>query len=167
MVIRPPADDAGDPCLIGNTALYGATGGELFVAGRAGERFAVRNSGAITVVEGAGDHACEYMTAGAVVILGPTGLNFGAGMSGGEAYVFDPDRTLKGRLNEQLVAAYKPTTAQLASLQRVVKLHAGATGSSTARAILDDWKISSSAFLRVAPVAEVARLESMFEGTAA
>jgi glutamate synthase (ferredoxin) len=166
VVIRPPADDAGDPCLVGNTALYGATGGELFVAGRAGERFAVRNSGAITVVEGTGDHACEYMTAGAVVILGPTGINLGAGMSGGEAYVYDPDRTLAQRLNDQLVAAYDPTLAQLASLQRVVKLHAQATGSAVAQAILADWKNASRAFLRVAPVAEVARLESLFEGAA-
>jgi glutamate synthase domain-containing protein 2/glutamate synthase domain-containing protein 1/glutamate synthase domain-containing protein 3 len=167
VVVRPPADDAGDPCLVGNTALYGATGGELFVAGRAGERFAVRNSGAVTVVEGTGDHACEYMTAGAVVILGPTGVNLGAGMSGGEAYVYDPERTLPQRLNGQLVAAYDPTSAQLASLQRVVKLHAGATGSGVARALLDDWKNASRAFSRVAPVAEVARLESLFEGTAA
>jgi arsenate reductase-like glutaredoxin family protein len=88
----PPEDDAGDPVLVGNTVLYGATAGELFVAGRAGERFAVRNSGATAVVEGTGDHACEYMTGGTVVVLGPTGHNVGAGMSGGECFVHDPTR---------------------------------------------------------------------------
>src|SRR5680860_1640745 len=93
IVIRPPQGDAGHPCLAGNTALYGATGGQLYIAGHAGERFAVRNSGAVAVVEGTGDHACEYMTAGAVVILGPTGINLGAGMSGGEVYVLDPEHT--------------------------------------------------------------------------
>ncbi|MDQ4129569.1 MAG: glutamate synthase-related protein, partial [Actinomycetota bacterium] len=90
IVIRPPSNDVGDPVLVGNTVLYGATGGELFVAGRAGERFAVRNSGATAVVEGTGDHTCEYMTNGVVVVLGPTGSNLGAGMSGGEAFVYDP-----------------------------------------------------------------------------
>ena len=78
-MISPPADDAGDPWLAGNTVLYGATGGELFIAGRAGERFAIRNSGALAVVEGVGDHACEYMTAGTVVVLGPVGKNVAAG----------------------------------------------------------------------------------------
>jgi hypothetical protein len=107
IVIRPPHDDAGDPVLAGNTALYGSTGGRLFIAGRAGERFAVRNSGAVAVVEGAGDHCCEYMTAGAVVVLGPVGRNFGAGMSGGEAYVHDRDEDLEARLNPHLVAAYR------------------------------------------------------------
>ncbi|HEX2240640.1 MAG TPA: glutamate synthase large subunit, partial [Actinomycetota bacterium] len=105
VVIRPPDNDAGEPYLAGNTLLYGATGGQLFVAGRVGERFAVRNSGAVAVVEGTGDHACEYMTAGAVVILGPTGMNLGAGMSGGEAYVYDRDGELTLNLNTQLVAA--------------------------------------------------------------
>src|SRR5207247_4329060 len=90
IAIRPPENDAGDPVLVGNTCLYGATGGELYCAGRAGERFAVRNSGAVAVVEGAGDHACEYMTNGTVVVLGETGRNLGAGMSGGQAYVYDP-----------------------------------------------------------------------------
>ncbi len=166
VTITPPENDAGDPVLAGNTVLYGATGGQLFVAGRAGERFAVRNSGAVAVVEGTGDHACEYMTGGAVVILGPTGRNLGAGMSGGEAYVFDPSETLDGNLNEQLVAAYEPTEGQLASLQRVITRHLEATGSSIAREILDDWEVASTSFRRVAPVAEVARLEAMFEGTA-
>ncbi|HVL65503.1 MAG TPA: glutamate synthase large subunit [Actinomycetota bacterium] len=167
VVIRPPAGDAGRPTLAGNTVLYGATGGSLFIAGRAGERFAVRNSGAVAVVEGTGDHACEYMTGGAVVILGPTGNNLGAGMSGGEIYVFDPLDELEGRLNRQLVAAYAPTRGQLESLRRVLGRHHQATGSPLARQVLHDWKRASKAFRRVAPVAEVARLEALFEGAAA
>ena len=166
VVIRPPADDAGDPYLGGNTILYGATGGQLFIAGSVGERFAVRNSGAVAVVEGAGDHACEYMTAGAVVILGPTGINLGAGMSGGEAYVFDEEGTLDDRINPQLVGTYEPTSAQLESLRRVVERHAEATGSVKAKALLANWEQSSLSFRRVAPKAEVARLEALFEGTA-
>src|SRR5206468_5301353 len=94
IVIRPPADDAGDPVLVGNTVLYGATGGELFCAGAAGERFAVRNSGATAVVEGTGDHACEYMTNGTVVVLGRFGRNLGAGMTGGRAFVHDREGLL-------------------------------------------------------------------------
>ena len=167
VVVRPPADDAGDPVLLGNTALYGATGGTLFVAGRAGERFAVRNSGAVAVVEGTGDHACEYMTAGAVVILGPIGRNLGAGMSGGEAYVFDPDDLLGASLNGQLVAAYEPTHAQLDSLRRVVERHARSTGSGRAAALLRHWEQTAPRFKRVAPMAEVARLEALFEGSVA
>ncbi len=163
VVIIPPANDAGDPVLAGNTVLYGATGGQLFIAGRAGERFAVRNSGAVAVVEGTGDNACEYMTAGAVVVLGPTGRNFGAGMSGGEAYIYDLDET---KLNTQLVAAYEPTEGQLASLQRVLQRHYEATVSSRAAGILADWAQASKRFSRIAPVAEVARLEALFEGTA-
>jgi glutamate synthase domain-containing protein 2/glutamate synthase domain-containing protein 1/glutamate synthase domain-containing protein 3 len=167
VVIKPPANDAGDPCLAGNTVLYGATGGQLFVAGRAGERFAVRNSGAVAVVEGAGDHACEYMTAGAVVILGPTGRNLGAGMSGGEVYVFDADNALALNLNPQLVAAYEPTAGQLESLRRVIARHLDVTGSRRARMIVGDWSNHSQHFRRVAPVAEVARLEALFEGSPA
>jgi glutamate synthase domain-containing protein 2/glutamate synthase domain-containing protein 1/glutamate synthase domain-containing protein 3 len=164
IVIRPPRDDAGAPVLVGNTALYGATGGQLLVAGRAGERFAVRNSGAVAVVEGVGEHACEYMTAGAVVILGPTGKNFGAGMSGGEAYVQDPVGTLEQSLNKQLVDAYSPTAAQLESLRRVLVNFSRLTGSSRAARLLDDWRTASGTFRRVAPVAEVARIEALFEG---
>jgi glutamate synthase domain-containing protein 3 len=163
--IRPPANDAGRPYLAGNTVLYGATAGQLFIAGRAGERFAVRNSGAVAVVEGTGDHACEYMTAGAVVILGEVGRNMGAGMSGGEAYVYDPDDKLDASLNTQLVAAYEPTEGQLESLKRVIGMHREATDSDVAAAILESWETKAPAFKRVAPVAEVARLEALFEGT--
>jgi glutamate synthase domain-containing protein 2/glutamate synthase domain-containing protein 1/glutamate synthase domain-containing protein 3 len=167
VVIRPPTDDAGDPVLAGNTVLYGATAGQLYIAGRAGERFAVRNSGAVAVVEGTGDHACEYMTAGAVVILGSTGINLGAGMSGGEIYVYDPDDRLDERLNKQLVAAYEPTVGQLESLRRIIWRHGRATGSRVAAGLLARWDTAACTFKRVAPVAEVARLEALFEGTAA
>ncbi len=165
IVIRPPQNDAGDPFLAGNTLLYGATGGQLFIAGQAGERFGVRNSGAVAVVEGVGDHACEYMTAGAVVVLGDTGRNLGAGMSGGEAYVYDPGDKLGVSINPQLVAAYDPTSGQLQSLKRVIQLHLDATGSPRAQAIIDNWEATSLSFKRIAPVAEVARLEALFEGT--
>src|SRR5262249_43151510 len=117
IVVRAPADDAGDPVLAGNTVLYGATGGQLFVAGRGGRRFSVRNSGATGVVEGSGDHACEYMTGGPVVILGPFGYNLGAGMTGGQAYVYDPQHELVGRMNRQLVDATLLDDAQAAELR--------------------------------------------------
>src|SRR5204862_470249 len=105
IVIAPPPGDAGDPVLVGNTVLYGATGGKLFCAGRAGERFAVRNSGATAVVEGVGDHACEYMTAGTVVVVGPTGSNLAAGMTGGRLLVYGLDES---QLNPELVEVAVP-----------------------------------------------------------
>src|SRR5690606_19596407 len=117
IVVRPPANDAsmvmgsaaGSPVLAGNTCLYGATGGELFVAGSVGERFAVRNSGALAIVEGVGDHCCEYMTGGTVVVLGRVGSNLGAGMTGGQAFVWDPEaERLMSRINTDLVEAIRP-----------------------------------------------------------
>ena len=133
ITITPPAGDAGDPCLLGNTALYGATGGSLFCAGSAGERFAVRNSGATAVVEGVGDHACEYMTAGTVVVLGEVGLNLGAGMTGGHAYVYGAADDLELALNHGLVAAQEPSVAWLEIIV-LVDPHVCYTGSL--RAIL-------------------------------
>ena len=165
VVIRPPEHDAGDPVLLGNTALYGATGGQLFCAGAAGERFAVRNSGAVAVVEGAGDHACEYMTGGAVVILGPVGRNLAAGMSGGEAYVWDPEHRLEARVNPQLVELRTPTPGQVPSLRRLIDRHHRATGSERARDLLEDWETQAGAFVRVAARAEVAMIEGALEGT--
>src|SRR5204862_134697 len=103
VVIRPPANDKGDPVLAGNTCLYGATAGDVFIAGSAGERFAVRNSGATAVVEGVGDHCCEYMTGGTVVVLGGTGKNFGAGMTGGIAYILDLENRFEALYNPALV----------------------------------------------------------------
>ncbi len=165
IVIRPPADDAGDPVLMGNTVLYGATGGELFCAGAAGERFAVRNSGAIAVVEGAGDHPCEYMTGGTVVILGPYGLNVGAGMTGGQAYVWDPEERIERHLNGQLVAAHRLEAADAAALRVLLERHAEHTASARATDLLERFDEVARQFWRVAPRAEVARIESAAEGT--
>jgi glutamate synthase (NADPH/NADH) large chain/glutamate synthase (ferredoxin) len=138
--------------LIGNTCLYGATGGLLLAAGQAGERFAVRNSGATTVVEGVGDHACEYMTGGTVVCLGETGRNFGAGMSGGIAFVFDPDDVLKIHYNPEMIGLSRlDENAEILSLRRLIELHAGSTGSLLAREILASWDDSIRKFYRVAP----------------
>ncbi len=165
IVIRPPADDAGDPVLVGNTVLYGATGGELYCAGRTGERFAVRNSGAVAVVEGTGDHPCEYMTNGTVVMLGEHGLNLGAGMTGGEVYVYDPEERLALRLNDQLVGAYRPASPELVEVRMLIERHHRFTGSDRAAALLAEWDEASTSFWRVAPRAEVARLQSDYEGT--
>jgi glutamate synthase domain-containing protein 2/glutamate synthase domain-containing protein 1/glutamate synthase domain-containing protein 3 len=153
IVISPPPGDAGEPCLLGNTALYGATGGALFCAGSAGERFAVRNSGATAVVEGAGDHACEYMTAGTVVILGEVGLNLGAGMTGGAAYVYGDGARLA--LNDDLVEAHEPDPAQLEDVRALLERHLRYTGSSRAAAILDRWDGEALRFTRIAARSEV------------
>jgi glutamate synthase (ferredoxin) len=165
IVIRPPADDAGDAVLLGNTVLYGATGGELFVAGRAGERFAVRNSGAWAVVEGVGDHACEYMTGGVVVVLGATGTNVGAGMTGGECYVLDATSSILARVNGQLVEAHRPDGPQLARLRAYVARHVELTGSERGARLLDDWSSAADAFWRIAPRGELARIETVHEGS--
>ncbi len=164
IVLRPPHDDAGDPVLVGNTVLYGATGGELYCAGRAGERFCVRNSGATAVVEGVGDHACEYMTNGTVVIIGPFGRNLGAGMSGGQVYVHDPQGLLDLRLNGDLVRM-EPVAAPGEELRRLLERHLRYTGSSRAAALLERFDEALAEFRRVVPKAEVARLEDEHEGT--
>jgi glutamate synthase (ferredoxin) len=150
--IRPPADDAGDAVLAGNTVLYGATGGRLFVAGRAGERYAVRNSGAVSVVEGVGDHLAEYMTGGTVVVLGPTGRNVGAGMSGGEVYLLDAD---PARVNTAMVRV-GPVT-EPAYLRALVEEHLALTGSPRAAALLEGW--DPGRFVRIAPVPPVVELD--------
>ncbi len=154
IVIRPPADDAGEPVLLGNTALYGATAGELFVAGRAGERFAVRNSGATAVVEGVGDHACEYMTGGTVVVLGPTGANIGAGMSGGRCFVLDTDGEMLARVNRQIVEAQRPSQSELAEVAELLREHVAVTGSTIGQALLEDWSGTCHALWRIAPASD-------------
>jgi len=159
IVIRPPADDAGDPVLAGNTLLYGATGGELFIAGRVGERFCVRNSGATTVVEGAGDHACEYMTGGTAVILGPVGYNLGAGMTGGQAYVYDPEGQLSSRLNRHLVEAETLDEMQAEELRHLLARHRELSGSNRAAELLENWDATLRDMWRVAPISEVRRIE--------
>jgi glutamate synthase (NADPH/NADH) large chain/glutamate synthase (ferredoxin) len=139
--------------IIGNTCLYGATGGRLFAAGWAGERFAVRNSGATAVVEGVGDHGCEYMTRGTVVILGRTGLNFAAGMSGGTAYVFDKRQTLPERCNPEMVRLERISTRDPESteLHSLIQQHAQVTDSPHAKRILATWEESLPQFWKVAP----------------
>ena len=138
--------------ILGNTVLYGATGGQLFAAGRAGERFAVRNSGALAVVEGVGDHACEYMTGGMVVVLGETGRNFGAGMSSGVAYVFDPENALPSRYNNDLVDLERiDDEGEREALRIVVSLHAKRTRSKHALALLNSWEQVQHDFWRVQP----------------
>ena len=138
LAICPPADSIWrkEDTLIGNVALYGATGGYAFVAGMAGERFAVRNSGAWAVAEGVGDHGCEYMTGGRVAVLGPVGDNFAAGMSGGIAWVLDENDTLKDHLNTGHVRMYPVKPEEAADLERLLTMHAKATGSKKAREIL-------------------------------
>ena len=134
---------ASESTIIGNTCMYGATGGELFAAGRAGERFAVRNSGATAVVEGLGDHGCEYMTGGAVCVLGGTGVNFGAGMTGGVAFVLDEDRTFIDRYNHELIDTYRLMPEAMESyalyLQTLIERHVAATGSVHGQTILEDF----------------------------
>src|SRR5581483_8784738 len=163
IAVRPPDGDAGDPVLLGNTVLYGATGGELFCAGRAGERFAVRNSGATAVVEGVGEHACEYMTSGTVVVLGGFGRNVGAGMSGGEIYVHDPEGVLELRLNADLVVSRPVTDAD--DLRRLLERHVQHTGSERGRELLERWNDAVREFRHVVPKADVAAVEDEHEGT--
>jgi glutamate synthase (ferredoxin) len=166
IAIVPPPDDAGDPCLLGNTALYGATGGTLFCAGSAGERFAVRNSGAVAVVEGVGDHACEYMTAGTVVVLGDVGLNFGAGMTGGQAFVYGDPTVLAYALNTDLVLAHAPDEEQLEEVRALLERHFRLTGSMKTAALLESWEDEAHRFVRIAPAESVAAMQEL-ETTAA
>ncbi|MDQ3710253.1 MAG: glutamate synthase-related protein, partial [Actinomycetota bacterium] len=170
IVVRPPeagraCRDAPPPVLAGNAVLYGATGGELFVAGRVGERFAVRNSGATAVVEGVGDHACEYMTGGAVVVLGVTGANLGAGMTGGECYICNDHAEVLVRVNGGLVEARRPDGAQLRRLRGLLEHHVQVTGSLRATALLEDWEAAGGAFWRIAPRGELSRMEVVGEGS--
>ncbi len=159
IVIIPPPDDAGQAVLAGNTCLYGATGGDLFVAGAAGERFGVRNSGATAVVEGAGDHCCEYMTGGTVLVLGPVGYNLGAGMTGGQAFVWDPGAQLIARLNASLVEAERPDAEAQEELRWLVERHHDLTGSRQAAELLKDWETHSEHFWHVLPMDRVRRIE--------
>ena len=141
-----------DHVVLGNCALYGATSGRAFFRGKAGERFCVRNSGALAVVEGIGDHGCEYMTGGRVVCLGPTGINFGAGMSGGVAYIYDPEATFETNCNLGMVELERVNTAkEAAELRDYVASHAEKTGSTVAAGLLADWQTSLQGFVKVMP----------------
>ena len=153
LAVCPPESAAWNPddVLIGNVALYGATSGEAYVAGLAGERFCVRNSGATAVVEGVGDHGCEYMTGGRAVILGPVGDNFAAGMSGGIAYVLDENDELASRINPGLVEIETVSDAQASELQSILEKHAQVTQSPKAIRILNHWDESLPLFKTVIP----------------
>jgi glutamate synthase domain-containing protein 3 len=143
---------AEDNIVVGNVALYGATSGQAFFRGIAGERFCVRNSGALAVVEGVGDHGCEYMTNGRAVILGPTGRNFAAGMSGGIAYVFDPNDQFVPRCNMEMVQLERlEDPVDIAELHHFIHLHLQHTHSPVARRILDHWKDSLTKFHKIIP----------------
>jgi glutamate synthase domain-containing protein 2/glutamate synthase domain-containing protein 1/glutamate synthase domain-containing protein 3 len=165
LVITPPANSAGAAHVLGNTVLYGATGGELFAAGLAGERFAVRNSGAVAVVEGVGQHGCEYMTNGVVVVLGEVGRNFAAGMTGGRAYVLDFE-LLDARINSELVEVVPLTRADADEARALVARHLRYTGSPVAQRLLDNWETESGRLRLIVPSADAARVESEHEGTA-
>ena len=182
IVVRQPAEAKREPTeniIAGNTVLYGAISGEAYFQGVAGERFAVRNSGAITVVEGTGDHGCEYMTGGVVVVLGETGRNFAAGMSGGIAYVYDPSGSFKDLCNKAMVDLQPITATEAAEndlgrpsqrsvsvensgmgdmlrfdaerLKILVERHLLYTGSKRARELLDNWDVASTRFVKVMP----------------
>jgi glutamate synthase (ferredoxin) len=147
--------------ILGNTVLYGATGGKLFAAGQAGDRFAVRNSGAVAVIEGAGNHCCEYMTGGIVVVLGRAGRNFAAGMSNGVAYVIDEAGTFETRLNHELVELADPDEVDLELLQRLLREHEEKTVSARARTILVNWSEFLLTFKKVVPRNGAAQVEAI------
>ncbi len=156
IIVRPPAGAGWDPAahmIAGNVLLYGATAGEAFFNGRVGERFAIRNSGATAVVEGCGDHGCEYMTGGRVVVLGPTGVNFAAGMSGGLAYVYDEAGDFDIRCNLEMVDLDPlAAAADEREVRELVERHAALTGSPKAAAVLADWDRARLRFIKVFPM---------------
>ena len=151
IVVRPARTArfvAADNIIAGNVIAYGATAGELFIRGQVGERFCVRNSGAVAVVEGLGDHGCEYMTGGIAVVLGKTGRNVAAGMSGGIGYFLDLDPTL---LNTEMVDALVPSDADLELLRKLIIRHREETGSDVAESLLADWHVAARRFTKVLP----------------
>ncbi len=156
LIVFPPRDATFSPeqnILVGNVALYGATSGAAFFRGVAGERFAVRNSGAVAVVEGTGDHCCEYMTGGRVVVIGPTGRNFGAGMSGGVAYVLDEDGTFANRCNMQMVDLEAlDDDEDLELVHGLLERHREYTGSTIADGLLCSWPTTAQKFVKVMPL---------------
>ena len=168
IVVRPPMASplkADENVIIGNTVLYGATDGYLFAAGRAGERFAVRNSGAKVVVEGCGSNGCEYMTGGVAVILGPVGANFGAGMTGGMAYLYDPDGVLPPMLNlESIVAVPVNGGPYMAELEELLERHLAETNSKKTAQILQHWDEEKANFVQICPKEMLDKLEVPIEG---
>jgi glutamate synthase (ferredoxin) len=156
IIVYPPKSASfvpEDNILIGNVALYGATGGRAFVRGRAGERFCVRNSGAHAVVEGTGDHCCEYMTGGVALVIGPTGRNFAAGMSGGVAYVLDEAGDFPRRCNREMVDLERLVDAlEIEIVRDLLIQHAGYTGSTVAARLLKDWDATLEKIFKVMPL---------------
>ncbi len=172
LVVRPSSAGpvgfvAEEQIIAGNVILYGATAGEALIRGVVGERFAVRNSGAIAVVEGVGDHGCEYMTGGRVVVLGPTGRNFGAGMSGGVAYVWDPDGSFPGLLNPEMVDLEECDEEDVSWLEAVLARHQAETDSAVATRILAGWPRAALRFAKVMPRDYKRVLEAMRVASAA
>jgi glutamate synthase (NADPH/NADH) large chain len=168
IVVKPPEHSnfvARDTVIMGNTCLYGATGGELYAAGRAGERFAVRNSGALAVVEGTGDHCCEYMTGGVVCVLGTTGVNFGAGFTGGFAYVLDMERDFVDRYNHDLIDIHRVSPEGMGThvqhLRGLIEQHVDATGSAWGAQLLNDFRTYIGRFWVVKPKASA--IDSLLE----
>jgi glutamate synthase (NADPH/NADH) large chain len=154
LVVRPPEGSvfaAEEQIIAGNVILYGATAGEVFIRGQVGERFCVRNSGAMAVVEGVGDHGCEYMTGGRVVVLGPTGRNFAAGMSGGMAFVYDPTRTFGQRVNMDMVDVEPLEEEDATFVRALVERHLDETGSVVAAGLLEGWETEVLEFVKVMP----------------
>ncbi|MDE0758079.1 MAG: glutamate synthase subunit alpha, partial [Pseudomonadales bacterium] len=154
LIIYPPREstfEAEQNILLGNVVMYGATSGEAFFSGIAAERFCVRNSGAIAVVEGIGDHGCEYMTGGTVIVLGPTGRNFGAGMSGGIAYVYDPEQCFQQQCNNETFELESLNTADLKTIRDLISKHQEFTASAVAGRILTNWRNASKHFVKVMP----------------
>ncbi len=162
VVVRPPASSeraSQHNTIIGNTVLYGATAGQLFAAGQAGERFAVRNSGADTVIEGCGSNGCEYMTGGTAVILGPVGANFGAGMTGGMAFIYDPDQTLPQHINDETVVMQRLASSHWEGVVKsLVAVHARETQSIYASRILREWDLRVGDIWQVCPREMIERL---------
>jgi glutamate synthase (ferredoxin) len=157
VIVHPPKGvlfKAEENILIGNVAFYGATSGEAYINGIAGERFCVRNSGVMAVVEGVGDHGCEYMTGGRVIVLGETGRNFAAGMSGGIAYVYDIDGLFEQRLNKEMVNLYRLIEcgdSDIATVKAEIAKHVALTGSVRGQWLLDHWDAELPKFLKVFP----------------
>ena len=153
IVKKPKKADfkASENIIAGNVCLFGAVSGAAYINGIVGERFAVRNSGAVAVVEGAGDHACEYMTGGKIVILGTTGRNFAAGMSGGIAYVYDENRNFKNLCNKETIDFDPLEQEDLEEIKKMIKKHIFYTESELAKQILKNWKENANKFVKVMP----------------
>ena len=171
IIVRPPVSGtwlSQDNTILGNTVLYGATSGKLYASGQAGERFAVRNSGASVVVEGCGANGCEYMTGGTAVILGRVGVNFGAGMSGGMAFVYDPDGSFEKRANGDSIVWQRLASAFWESeLKALVVAHAAETGSRWSRGLVEDWNRIAGDFWQVVPKEMLDRLPQPLDDTVA